>query len=151
MEVDTERGTEGHNDSGKNSCAVRIRKNTIQEKRRMRAERKKRKRAINARKRRTDLQNALETVSKLKVDIESKDKLMKKSLNRMQLYKNMSRSYWERWRWELQKRKELLGHDCTRCLDGSKKALLHIDPDMLTDVFNGTTTYVGRGVSELSN
>ena len=138
-------GTEAHDDSGKNSRALRIRKNTIPEKRRMRAERKRRKRAINSRKRQTELQNALETASKLKVNVESKDKLLKISLNRMQLYKNMSRSYWERWRWELQKRKELLGHDRSKCLDDGKKALLHIDPDMLTDVVNGTTTYVGRG------
>lgn len=66
----------------------------------------------------------------------------------MQLNKKLLRSYWERWRWELQKRKELLGHDLTRYLDCSKKSLLHIDVDMLTDahlMFNRTTTYIGRG------
>ena len=42
----------------------------------------------------------------------------------------------------------MLGHDRTRYLDCSKKSLLHIDADMLTDahlMLNGTTTYVGRG------
>ena len=48
-----------HNDIGKNSCTVRIQKNTVQEKRRMWVEQKKRKCAINACKRRRDLQNAL--------------------------------------------------------------------------------------------
>ena len=122
----------------------RGRKNNLQEKRRMRAERKKRKRAMNACKKQTDLRNALETASKLQSDIGTKDKLLEKSLNKMQMYKNMSRSYWERWRWELQKRKELLGLGHSECLHG-RSTLLHIDPAMLNDFSNGTSTYVGRG------
>ena len=49
--------------------------------------------ALNGHKRQTDLQEAVATVSKFKVNIENKDKLLKKSLNRMQLYRNMLRSY----------------------------------------------------------
>lgn len=61
------------------------RKNTIQEKRRMRAERKKRKRSMKARKQ--DLRNAFETASKLKSDIDSKEKLLEKTLNKMHCIK----------------------------------------------------------------
>ena len=57
----------------------------------------------------------------------------------------MSRSYWERWRWELQKRKELLGIQHAECSHGSKSTLLNINPAMLNDLYNGTNTYVGRG------
>ena len=68
---------------------VRGRKNTLQEKRRMRARWKKRKRAMNACERHDNLQNALEMASKLQSDIKSKDKLLKKSINSLQMYENM--------------------------------------------------------------
>ena len=137
--------SEHHSYDGKSSYKVHGRKNILQEKRRMRAKRKKRKRAINACQRHDNLQNALETVSKLQSNIKNKDKLLEKSLNKMQMYKNMSRSYWERRRWELQKRKELLGIQHSECLHESKSILLNINPAMLNDLYNGTNMYVSRG------
>lgn len=140
-----EASSDDHSYDGKSNYKVRGRKNSLQEKRKMRAERKKRKRAMNARKRQIDLLNTHKTASKLQSDIEIKDKLLEKSLNKMQMYKNMSRSYWERWRWELQKRKELLGIEHSECLHGSKKTVLYVNPAMLNDLKDGTNTYVGRG------
>ena len=75
------------------------------------------------------------------------------------LYKNISRSYWERWRWELQQRKDLILQErgtyhklgpSTNCGSTSGKVkVLEIDPTMLKDPVNAdgrsTETYIGRG------
>ena len=75
----------------------------MQEKRRMRAERQKRKRKIKAAVR----QETKLAFTGLKTDLENKQIELKASQNKMQMNKNMARTYWEKWRWEGQKRKEL--------------------------------------------
>ena len=109
----------------------------------------------NARKKRkrSQLNKATEEVqleAKRRVDAERK----------VVLYKNISRSYWERWRWELQQRKDLMlqergtyhklcGHK-TDCGSASGKVkVLEIDLTMLKDPVNAdgrsSETYIGRG------
>ena len=71
----------------------------------------------------SQLHQALEPSTKL---VECKDALLYKTLNKMQMYKNMARSYWERWRWETQKlRKESDVHKF------NQDFLLQIDPSLL--------------------
>ena len=77
-------------------------RNTLQEKRKMRAERKKRKRHVKA-----AMRQESKLASKLKTDLDNKQNQLEASQNKMQMYKNMARTYWERWRWECEKRKEL--------------------------------------------
>lgn len=116
--------------------AKRFRRNTLQEKRKMRNERKKRKRKLTA---------EVQFETKLRVDAERK----------VVLYKNMSRSYWERWRWELQQRKDLMlqergaYHKLCGHKTSDKVKVLEIDPTMLKDPVNAdgqsTEKYIGRG------
>lgn len=65
-------------------------------------------------------------------------------------YVNMSRTYWERWRWELGKRRELMVNErlARSRRQDSKVILRQIDPSMLKDpIINGEREeyYVGRG------
>ena len=50
----------------------------------------------------------------IQVDLDNKQNQLEASQNKMQMYKNMARTYWERWRWECEKRKELI--DPTECV-----------------------------------
>ena len=69
------------------------RSNTLSEKRKMRNERKKRKRSKS---------KALEAHLQLEQTLRSE------AQQKVVLYKNMSRSYCERWQWELEQRKECM-------------------------------------------
>ena len=80
----------------------------------------------------------METATKL---TETKSALLDTTLNKIQLYKNMSRSYWERWRWETQKRMEPRQGVC----GNSNDLLLEIDPSMLINICDEGVTYLGRG------
>lgn len=116
------------------------RPNTLEEKRKMRNERKKRKRA-----RAKDLKAQLQLERQMKVETDKK----------VTLYKNMSRSYWERWQWELQQRKECLVREralLRRVSDGRSVSVLNIheiDPDLLHNPTNAAgesvETFIGRG------
>lgn len=110
----------------------------------MRAAQRKRMRLAKSSKRKSDLKTALEAASSLKVAIKSKETLLEKSRNQMQTYKNMARCYWERWRWESQKRKESLTFR-QQFSTADKSTLPQIDTSMLNDVSDGATTYIGRG------
>ncbi len=67
------------------------------------------------------------------------------------LYINMSRSYWERWRWELQQRKESIARE--RALHRTRSSVTRevyvhvheIDQGLLHDPPESTEMYVGRG------
>jgi len=75
-------------------CSKRVRyarKNTIYEKQRMRREAKQRKRLCLA-------------AEKLQEERQRVEKQKTSTL----LYKSMARTYWDRWQWELQKRKEAM-------------------------------------------
>lgn len=130
-------------------------RNSIAEKRRMRADRKKRKRILRSqhRKQRVQLQVQLQRVTDLKSSLDKEILLREKNQNRMQLYKNMARTYWERWRWEAQKRKEaMIQTHLTQCSTSTSKhptatekmVLQQIDPSMLTNVYDADN-FVGRG------
>lgn len=107
------------------------RPNTLNEKRRMRNDQKRRRRS------RTKVLEA-----QLQLDSDKK----------VTLYRNMSRSYWERWQWELQ-RKEILARERAisrgcQGKDAHRAPIIHeIDPELLhnpTDC-DKTQTYIGRG------
>ena len=70
------------------------------------------------------------------------------------LYHKMSRSFWERWRWELQQRKELIkrervllsGVDCVKTREILK--IHEVDPQLLANpplISDDSSTYIGRG------
>lgn len=121
-------------------------RNSLQEKRRMRAERKKRKRRMKA-----ITRQELKMAAKLKTDIDNKQSQLEASQNKMQMYKNMARTYWERWRWESQKRKEsLVPHvyhqqPSQYCLTTDLTLPPQINPAMLNNLNQGLTNYIGRG------
>lgn len=92
-------------------------------------------------------------MAKLKTDIDNKHSELKMSQNKMQMYKNMARTYWERWRWESQKRKEssvpLSRHHQSSLrpstTDLDIKLLPQINSAMLTNLTEGLNNYIGRG------
>ena len=104
----------------------------------MRAERRKRKRHMKA-----VMRQESKLASKLKTDLNSKQNQLKASQDKLQMYKNMARTYWERWRWECQKRKECSSQRCSSTTD----ILIppQINPAMLNDLTEGLTNYLGRG------
>ena len=112
-EQDTELTTEPTPSSSANSERIGIeekkgrsyvklsRENSLEEKHGMRQKRKRRMRLLKktrGQKRFKHLQLEVEKERIKRADAEKK----------VVLYRNMSRSYWERWNWELQKRKESL-------------------------------------------
>ena len=107
----------------------------------------KRKRRMKA------IQQEAKLAAKLKTDIDNKQSELKMSQNKMQMYKNMARTYWERWRWESQKRKESLvplsrHHQSSlrpSTTDLDIQLLPQINPGMLTNLTEGLNNYIGRG------
>ena len=93
-------------------------------------------------------QQEAKLAAKLKTDIDNKQSELKISQNKMQMYKNMARTYWERWRWESQKRKESLvplsqHHQSSH--RPSTTDIPQINPAMLTNLTEGLDNYIGRG------
>lgn len=125
---------------------LKRRRNTLQEKRRMRAERKKRKRHMRAFTRQES-----KLAAKLKTDIDNKQSQLEATQNKMQMYKNMARTYWERWRWESQKRKEsVVPHVYHRqpsqhCPATDTMLPPQINSAMLNNLTEDITNYIGRG------
>lgn len=104
----------------------------------MRAERKKRKRQAKGK----GLSRVFDLQLQVGLSKEECDKeryLRQQAQDKMQLYKNMSRSYWERWRWEVQKRKEerLSGRESAPSVSPQK-----INPLMLDDIPTESTVYI---------
>ncbi len=89
-------------------------------------------------------------MSDLKGELKAVKQSVKKGEHRITVLKGMSRTYWERWRWELEKRKEAM---ITNSRVSSHKHSLHpvvheVDPSLLTDpVVNEKRQehYLGRG------
>ena len=52
----------------------------------------------------------------LKMEAESENNLRVKAEKVCLQYRSMSRSYWERWQWELQERRELIASQQNECL-----------------------------------
>lgn len=143
----------------------RARKNTKEEARKMRNDRKKRKRrgrncfssGVAA------STQSLKSLEALRDELKKEREESNKKLRQVCLYKNMARSYWERWQWELQKRRETLREQqvIARCIPKpcstqvqaqhtpSSSSLHEIFPDLLQDPPkpDGSTEeeYIGRG------
>ena len=84
----------------------------------------------------------------------AKDKI-KKGEQHIVLLKNMSRTYWERWRWELEKRKEVMMTNTRVGLHLQSRSTVHpvvneIDPSMLSDCDQWKEFYIGCG-SKIAN
>lgn len=87
-------------DLEKNNNRVK-RGNTIEEKRRIRNERKKRKRKNGVRKRILKVE-----VSGLKNELEAVKWQANESNHKIKVLRSMCQTFWERWHWELEKRKK---------------------------------------------
>ena len=112
------------------------RKNTVEEKRRMRNARKRRKRARK------------QQVKDLHAEVDKANKKFKESSDKVTMYKQMSRSFWERWQWELNQRKQdvIARRIGTAPANAKVNSLQEIDPGMLTDPpESDENVYVGRG------
>lgn len=131
-------------DEGNTSSAKYIklsRRNTVKEKCRMRNERRKRKRQ----RRRKKTEKKFET---LQESIEQEKLMRLRAEKKVMIYRNMSRSYWERWNWELQKRKEAIASTPGTTRNSCHSAILHeIEPTMLKDPQNVSDSerWIGRG------
>ena len=121
------------------------RENTVMEKRVMHKKRRKTKRS----------QGALKgKVKPLKKHLEIETSLRKQAESLLCKYKNISRTYWERWQWELHKRKEALSEEIfskSRYLQRNQNSnvlLTEINPEILYNpVIDGTIkeVYLARG------
>ena len=99
-------------------------------------------------------ENKKVAADQLRNDIELERSLRGKSDQKAILYKRMSRSYWERWNWELQKRKEAMALEFKRAFNSASvpqhsSAEFHeIDPATLSDpegLADEMELYIGRG------
>ncbi len=116
-------------------------RHSVDDKRRLRSTRKKRKRK----------KRVLRKVA-LKEQLGKERDALRNEQQATLKYKSMARSFWDRWRWELLKRKEAHRENLTRNRHSSttKEAAIHhcIDPAHLQDpIADGkpTTMYIGRG------
>lgn len=129
----------------------RSRENTKEEKKRMNARRKKKMRRLKKWKK-------LAAAEDMRKTLASEIKLKESALKESAKYKSMSRTYWERWRWELEKRKEAMVQEMkSRSLLKYRSSVLssdqeivvqHIDPDLLSDPIIGGKQkefFIGRG------
>lgn len=119
------------------------RKNTDNEKRRMRNLRKKRMRKMGS-------GGIKRKMKELKNELDHAKEKVKKGEQHVLLLKNMSRTYWERWRWELEKRKEAMMVNTRIGLHLQSRNTFHpvvneIDQSMLTDCDQQKEFYIGRG------
>lgn len=128
----------------------KARANTLKEKRRMRNHRKKKMKRLRKR----PLHST--SVTDLRKALEDEREKNGQFVHKIQLYRGMSRTYWERWRWELEKRKEAMIECKKNKIYGlsqqlkSDCVLQEIDPSMLVEVnLQGTSEsespYIGCG------
>ena len=90
----------------------------------------------------------------LQSKLEDEQVLRAEATKKAALYHKMSRSLWERWRWELQQRKEAMKRE-KMLLSGAKGVktrqtltIHEIDPQRLTNpslTIDDHSTYIGRG------
>ena len=128
----------------------RSRCNTVEEKRKIRKERKKRKK----RSMKGPTSNVLrEDIKRLGEQLNAEFKLRQKAELSVIAQRNRARTFWERWRWELEKRLEAMITLCRQRVRTSPTVdkavtIQQIDPSMLRDpVIDGKeqVRYVGRG------
>lgn len=111
----------------------------MQEKRRMRSRRKCRQR------------KKFSKVNTLKEEIKHQISLKSDLDKKVNLYKCMSRTYWERWQWELQQRRQLVINE-KRAIRAETIKTVHstqlqeIDPSLLVDMSTkDEDLFIGRG------
>ena len=124
------------------------RSNTVEEKRRMRKD------MIRRKKRGSRLVKLKDKVGQLQCELRFESSQKAKAELNVIAFKNRARTFWERWRWELEKRREAIRdlqftqlkakrpHKCETC------SYMEIVPSMLNDpMLNGKQEekYVGRG------
>ena len=137
-------------DSRSKKCNKKFKQNTTEQKKRMRNERKKRKRKTHR------CQAMAESTAILKFDLHKEQEQCKRFKAEAGLYKNMARTYWDRWQWELQKRRECLLEQYRPQQKGNGAAsqtrvlpAVHeiSSTDLKDPVVDGVPTeiYVGRG------
>lgn len=87
-------------------------------------------------------------IQHLKKEVASEMDLRKQAEKSVSTYKSISRTYWERWRWELHKRreaiKELRMSKVSKATSSTNYFLHEIDESMLKDPLEGET-YLARG------
>ena len=128
----------------------RSRCNTVEEKRKMRKERNKRKKRSMKGFTKKLLR---EDIKRLREELTAESKLRQKAGLNVIAQRNRARTFWERWRWELEKRREAMISLCqqrvrTSPTVGKSVHVQEIDPSMLHDpVIDGKSEvhYVGRG------
>lgn len=115
------------------------RSNSQAEKRKMRISRKRRKRALHS------------GVAAVQEDLKHAQALAEKKEHTVRVYRHMSRTYWERWHWELQKRREAMTELRMQHNSSTVKERIHvhqIEPSTISDcVIDGEPreVYIGRG------
>ena len=83
---------------------------------------------------------------KAAAEVESEQHRREESEKKVIHYKMMARSYWERWRWELHQRKEVMQRNKGSSRVSRVLHLLEIDETLLLDPVNGESeVYVGQG------
>ena len=123
------------------------RNNTQAEKRKMRIARNKRKRKVKR------LQGLHSRIKGLEKDLDHAQNLLRSGENKVKHFKHVSRTYWERWRWELEKRRESANQrrsqETTKLLLPTKQHRInHIDAELIKDTLvDGVPqeVYLGRG------
>ena len=126
------------------------RPNTIEQKKKMRNERKKRRKAE---KRKAMAESSTSAATSIEQDLHHEKEQSKRFKSEASLYKNMARTYWDRWQWDLQKRKEAMAeHMQSRLCKKSQPQVIpcvhEIDPNDLKDpIVDGVPkeVYIGRG------
>ena len=94
-----------------------------------------------------------EDIKRLREELSAESKLRQKVELNVIAQRNRARTFWERWRWELEKRQEAMINLCQQQLRtsptvGKSMHIQEIDPSMLHDpVIDGKAEvhYVGRG------
>lgn len=114
------------------------RKNTKEEKKSMKKKRKKSK-----------MKKKLEELRSLRRDLAKEKAVRQNAEQRCKRYIGMSRTYWERWRWELRMRRDAMIHERTASKSTTTKLIVPtIDAHMLEDpVIDGENKecFLGRG------
>lgn len=155
-----ERPTFAESDASSINNSKKSRKNTREEIRKMRNKRKKKKRlgrSYRGSNKSATAKCTCDSVPVLKEELKKQCKLGDEKTKEVCLYKNMARSYWERWQWELQKRKEAVrkhaDHTAKYCAESPAPSthvqLNEIHTELLHDPIksDGSTQeeYIGRG------
>ena len=123
------------------SSKRKSRENTMEEKKKMKRLRRKRK-----------IKDRKERESSLRKSLKEEQELGKRSEAEILKQKSIARCFWERWQWEVHKRREVISshaHACTSRIHHASPYLREIDNSQLLESASGSNyevgAYVGRG------